>query len=63
MVEYKCEKCNKLFKKKFNYEKHIDRKYSCVTGVNTVDQLKIMLENQQNEINELKKMVELLILK
>jgi len=29
MVEYKCNKCNKIFNKKDNYNIHINRKYPC----------------------------------
>jgi uncharacterized C2H2 Zn-finger protein len=29
MVEYPCEKCNKVFAKKYVYEKHINRKFPC----------------------------------
>jgi DNA-directed RNA polymerase subunit RPC12/RpoP len=29
MVEYKCTKCGKEFQKKWDYEQHCDRKYSC----------------------------------
>ena len=30
MVEYKCEKCGKVFNKKGNYTKHINRKNPCI---------------------------------
>lgn len=29
MVEYKCDRCNVLFNKKYHYERHINRKYPC----------------------------------
>ena len=29
MVNYKCDRCHKLFKTKQNYDKHIDRKFKC----------------------------------
>ena len=29
MVEYKCNNCNRIFKKKYNYECHLKRKYPC----------------------------------
>jgi hypothetical protein len=32
MVLYKCEKCNKEFNKKHNYEVHINRKFSCINN-------------------------------
>src|SRR5579872_5396539 len=40
MVEYKCDKCNKIFDKKSNYVVHINKKYSCnkdiqLTPINT----------------------------
>lgn len=63
MVEYECYKCKKKFDRKDSYEKHINRKYSCVTGVNTVDQLKEELEIQKSQINELKQQVNELLQK
>ena len=30
MVNYICEKCNKIFSQKGHYERHINRKYSCI---------------------------------
>lgn len=60
MVEYECYKCKKKFEKKYNYEKHINKKYSCTTGVNTVDQLKEELEIQKEQIHLLKQQIELL---
>jgi hypothetical protein len=32
MVLYKCDKCNKEFNKKHNYEVHINRKFSCINN-------------------------------
>ena len=29
MVEYKCSRCSKIFTKKYNFEKHQNRKYPC----------------------------------
>ena len=29
MVEYKCDRCHKLFDKKHNYDVHINRKNLC----------------------------------
>jgi len=29
MIEYKCNRCNKIFNKKSNYQSHINRKYPC----------------------------------
>ena len=34
MVEYRCSKCNKIFNKKSNYDKHLERKYSCIINEN-----------------------------
>ena len=32
MVKYTCEKCKKEFKKKYNFEIHINKKFSCETN-------------------------------
>ena len=33
MVEYKCSRCSKsIFTKKYNFEKHQNRKYPCKEG-------------------------------
>lgn len=61
MVEYECYKCKKKFDKKYNYEKHINKKYSCVTKVNTVDQLKEELEIQKEKISELQEQIKVLM--
>ena len=29
MVEYKCNKCNKIFKQKIHYTNHLNRKFPC----------------------------------
>lgn len=33
MVLYTCDKCNKMFTKKYNYEIHINRKNSCINSI------------------------------
>ena len=35
MVEYKCKKCGTVFNKKYNFETHMNRKTSCVSGSKT----------------------------
>jgi uncharacterized C2H2 Zn-finger protein len=32
MVEYNCEKCLKKFDRKDSYQKHINRKYPCISN-------------------------------
>ena len=61
MTDYQCYKCKKDFDKKYNYEKHMNRKYSCITSVNTVDQLKEELENQKKQLKELQRQIEKII--
>jgi hypothetical protein len=34
MDNYICEKCNKSFKKKYHYNRHIDKKVSCIVKEN-----------------------------
>lgn len=34
MVNYKCKKCNKIFNKKSNFVRHINRKFSCIPEEN-----------------------------
>ena len=33
MVNYTCDKCNKLFDKKFNYLAHINKKFPCQPNI------------------------------
>ena len=42
MVQYTCEKCGKIFNKKFNYESHMKRKTSCVKNFDCTHCLKTM---------------------
>ena len=37
MVFYKCEKCNKEFNQKSNYQKHINYKNDCTENINNID--------------------------
>ncbi len=34
MPEYKCDKCNTIFQKKWNYEYHLNRKNPCIISIN-----------------------------
>ena len=38
MVEYKCDKCNKMFNKCSNYKKHINRKFPCKSNEDQIMQ-------------------------
>jgi len=67
MVEYKCERCNKIWKKKYDFMRHINRKFKCkvisqVIEVNkydlllkTIDELKKQMDTMEKEHTELKK--------
>ena len=55
MVEYTCEKCNKVFKNKSSYTKHQNRKTSCENDVLKVKKVK--------EVKEVKKVKETDVLK
>jgi protein involved in sex pheromone biosynthesis len=50
MVQYVCDRCQKKFSKKHNYEIHINRKYPC-TEINIEN---TMTQNKSNEIDEMK---------
>ena len=39
MIYYSCEKCNKQFTQKGHYNKHINKKLSCVNGKEKIDLL------------------------
>jgi uncharacterized C2H2 Zn-finger protein len=46
MVAYTCNNCNKLFKQKIDYERHINRKNKCLKINTTINELNnILLEN------------------
>lgn len=57
MVEYTCVKCLKKFYKKYNYNKHLERKYSCVpedrSTLEKEPSLESQLESQKEKIKEL----------
>ena len=46
MVEYKCDKCNKIFNKKSNFTKHINRKNKCKSK--EIVNIQNIPENTQN---------------
>jgi hypothetical protein len=37
MVEYICNKCKKTYRKKYNYDKHVGKKYSCILKDNKLE--------------------------
>jgi uncharacterized C2H2 Zn-finger protein len=49
MVEYKCNICNKIFKKKTDHTRHINRKISCKS--NKVNKTQINAKTMQNNAN------------
>jgi len=49
MIEYKCNKCNKTFNKKSNFDTHSNRKYSCIVNIqNDPKNSQIEPKNSQN---------------
>ncbi len=48
MPDYKCNKCGTEFKKKWNYEYHINRKNPCIGNGNLVENEKNQIENIDN---------------
>ena len=46
MVEYTCIKCNKIFDKKDNFNRHMDRKYSCIPRDDQITKFKKELETR-----------------
>jgi len=49
MTVYKCNECNKIFNKKYNYDIHINRKYPCFTDI------QIEPKNIQKEVENIQK--------
>ena len=50
MVEYTCEKCNKIFYKKSNYKSHLNRKNPCnknKSNLKSIDEIKELLEKKK----------------
>jgi hypothetical protein len=45
MVEYKCNKCNKIYENKYNYNKHINRKFPCESALSDIAKPELILEN------------------
>jgi uncharacterized C2H2 Zn-finger protein len=61
MVEYKCDRCNKLFNKKPNYTVHINRKFPCKRVIgrvglkNNQKQSKTIIQQSQTITNQSQK--------
>ncbi|AYV75520.1 MAG: hypothetical protein Terrestrivirus2_28 [Terrestrivirus sp.] len=49
MVEYKCNKCHKIFTKKYNYEHHLTRKFSCTAVPNDTSKIPDNLINKKSD--------------
>jgi hypothetical protein len=51
MVNYNCKQCNRNFKKKYNYNKHINRKYPCKPVITIVFNCKFCDKNYSTKGN------------
>ena len=51
MVEYKCNKCNKVFKQKCHYDNHMNRKRPCIKLQQTSDEQQNVAINKEIIIN------------
>jgi uncharacterized C2H2 Zn-finger protein len=63
MVFYKCEKCNKEFNQKSNYNRHLNRKKSCIlqenNNINLLEKYNnLLLENKNIKIENNKLLIE-----
>ena len=59
MVEHKCPKCDKIFDRKSTYVYHMNRKNSCISEIKEIEFLKIKLEQQEDKIKELFRLLEI----
>ena len=48
MVEYKCNRCSKLFNKKYDYNYHINRKFKCAENLQKLTEINKNLQNPEN---------------
>jgi len=44
-MKYTCNKCNKIFAKKYNYTKHINRKNPCDNNIFEINNIEIPLQD------------------
>jgi len=58
MVEYKCDKCQKTFDKKHNYDVHANRKYSCYKNNQPVPEIYRIIPNNIKNINSVDKITQ-----
>ena len=54
MVEYKCEKCNKLWKHKSDFTKHINRKTPCVKELYKINKYDLLIKKIEELENTVK---------
>lgn len=57
MVNYECEKCNKHFVKKGDYDRHINKKYSCAKNVTDDNDKNLETKDIMEKLNTLIKTV------
>jgi len=48
MVEYKCDRCAKLFNKKYDYTSHINRKFKCAENLQKLTEINQNLPKSEN---------------
>ena len=54
MVEYKCDKCNKLWKHKSDFTKHINRKTPCVKELYKINKYDLLIKKIEELENTVK---------
>ena len=52
MVEYKCNRCHKIFNRKSNYQYHIDRKNKCPVIENNIPKYPKTVLTPQLDLNK-----------
>ena len=58
MVEHKCEKCGKIFKRSDVYKKHLKRKTPCDGGLTELDKLKEKNKEIEQKLERLEQKLE-----
>ena len=53
MVTYTCNKCNKTFDRKSNYQTHINKKYPCIPPKDKIQELEGKIEELQKQMKQL----------